>query len=520
MSKITEFSNTIKEGYNFQSNSLYLGGIKLDKIIVPEVKALLPLATLNRHGLIAGATGTGKTKTIQVIAEQLSLAGVPTLLMDIKGDMSGISQKGEPNDKINQRAKELGIEWQASSLPCEFLSLNNNAVKVRSSITEFGSVLLSKLLELSDVQSSVVALIFKYCSDRKIPLLDLIDFRKTLQYFATDEGKKDLGTEYGIISSSTIGSIMRKIVELEEQEVNTLFGEPSFDVNDLVRTDNTGKGYINILRLMDLQSKPQLFTTFMLSLINKIYSKYPELGDVDKPKLCIFIDEAHLIFSTADNTLLQQIETTIKLIRSKGVGIFFITQNPSDIPQSVLGQLGLKIQHSLRAFTALDRKAIKTASENYPLSEYYQTDTLLTELGIGEALLTCLNERGNPTPLAHVMITPPSTRMDVISDLELKTILNSSSLYQKYKDESNRESAEEILQSKMEQIEKDKILLEQAKLEAKIEEKEAKQSTKIEKSPVEKVANNYYTKVIGSVVLREVSKAIISALGLGGKKRK
>ena len=518
MSKITEFTNNVVEGYKFEADSFYLGGIKLDKTIVENQKALLPLATLNRHGLIAGATGTGKTKTIQVIAEQLSLAGVPTLLMDIKGDMSGISQPGEPNDKVNQRAKELGIEWQPSNLPCEFLSLNDNAVKVRSSITEFGSVLLSKLLELSDVQTSVVALIFKYCSDRNIPLLDLVDFRKTLQYFATEAGKKDLGTEYGIISATTIGSIMRKIVELEEQGVNTLFGEPSFDVNDLVRTDNEGKGYINILRLIDLQSKPQLFTTFMLSLINKIYSKYPELGDMDKPKLCIFIDEAHLIFSTADNTLLQQIETTIKLIRSKGVGIFFITQNPSDIPQGVLSQLGLKIQHSLRAFTALDRKAIKTASENYPISEYYQTDTLLTELGIGEALLTCLNERGNPTPLAHIMITPPTTRMDVISDLELKSILNSSSLYQKYKDETNRESAEEILQAKMEQIEKDKLALEQAKVEAKLEEKETKNPSKIDKTPVEKVANNYYTKVIGSVILREVSKAIMAALGFGKKR--
>jgi uncharacterized protein len=517
---VTEFTKLINAGYTFKGSAFYLGDAKLDAKTIQGVKINIPFATMNRHGLIAGATGTGKTKTLQVLTESLSKAGVPTLVMDIKGDLSGVSQPGELTEKITARIKELGTTWAPSKLPSEFLSLNSSAVKIRSTITEFGSVLMSKLMGLTDVQASVLGLIFKYCNDRAIPLLDFADLKKVLQYYSTDEGKADLGSEYGMIASSSIGAITRKIIELEEQGVGELFGEPSFDVNDLIRTNAEGKGVINILRLMDLQSKPQLFATFMLALINKVYNKFPEVGDVDKPRLCLFIDEAHLIFSNADSTLLQQIETTIKLIRSKGVGVFFITQNPSDIPQSVLSQLGLKIQHSLRAFTALDRKAIKTASENYPISEYYQTEDLLTQLGIGEALVTCLNDFGTPTPLAHVLVTPPTTRMDVVSDIEVQTILNTSTIYPKYKDDMNRESAEEMLGVKM-----DKIIADRALLEEKIkEEKEAKLKAKEdairekakskEKTTFDKVTSNPFVKAFQSTLIRKIINQILKGFGI------
>lgn len=517
---LINFTKNIEAGYTFNGLSFYLGTAMLDKKVIKPVKINIPLATLNRHGLIAGATGTGKTKTLQVLTESLSRAGIPTLVMDIKGDLSGISQEGELNEKIKLRIQELGIEWKPEKFASEFLSLNDQGVKMRTTLTEFGSVLMAKLLNLSDVQGAVLGLIFKYCDDRHIPLLDFEDLKKVLQFYGTDEGKKEIESEYGSVATSSIGAITRNIIQLEEQGVNSIFGEPSFDVNDLVRTDLNGRGVINIIRLMDLQSKPQLFATFMLSLINKVYNKFPEVGDAEKPKLCMFIDEAHLIFQNADNVLLQQIETTIKLIRSKGVGIYFITQNPSDIPQSVLSQLGLKIQHSLRAFTAIDRKAIKVASENYPLSDYYQTENLLTELGIGEALVTCLNEKGIPAPLAQVMITPPTTRMDVISESELQTSLNNSPMYQKYKTDLNRESAFEILTTKMDQLAIEKAKAEQAIEAAKEAEKIAKAEAKVkpQKSTVEAITDNHYTKIIGGVVLREISKAVMSALGFGKRK--
>ncbi len=512
---VIDFTQSIEAGYTFKGSAFYLGTAMLDKKVVKPVKINIPLSTLNRHGLIAGATGTGKTKTLQVLTESLASAGVPTLIMDIKGDLSGISQPGEMNDKIKQRITDLGVEWEPKQFQAEFLTLSDNGVKMRTTLTEFGSVLLGKLMNLSDVQNAVLGMIFKYCVDRNIPLLDFEDLKKVLQFYGTEEGKKEIEAEYGSAASSSIGAITRNIIQLEEQGVDTIFGEPSLDVMDLVRTDLNGRGVINIVRLMDLQSKPQLFATFMLSLVNKVYSKFPEVGDMEKPKLCLFIDEAHLIFENADTVLLQQITTTIKLIRSKGVGIFFITQNPSDIPQAVLSQLGLKIQHSLRAFTAIDRKAIKVASENYPISDYYQTENLLTELGIGEALVTCLNEKGIPAPLAHIMITPPTTRMDVVSDLEVQTVLNSSQLYIKYKDDVNRESAFEILQAKMDQLAIEKAKADQAIAAAKEAEKMAKEESrrKPEKSAIEAVTDNHYTKIIGGVVLREVSKAVMKALG-------
>ncbi|MFB0907061.1 MAG: DUF853 family protein, partial [Spirosomataceae bacterium] len=358
----------------------------------------LPLKTLNRHGLIAGATGTGKTKSLQVMAECLSDASVPVMLMDIKGDLSGLAAPGETKDFILQRTDAAGVSYEPTAFPVELLSLSNEkGTRLRATVSEFGPILLSKILGLNDTQEGILSVIFKYCDDNGLPLVDLKDFVKTIQYLG-DEGKDAFQEAYGSMSSSSVGTILRKTIELQHQGGDIFFGEKSFDVDDLMRVDSSGKGYISIVRVTDLQDRPKLFSTFMLSLLAELYQSLPEAGDEDRPKLVMIIDEAHLVFKEASKALLDQIESVVKLIRSKGVGIYFCTQNPQDIPAAVLSQLGLKIQHALRAFTAKDRKAIKLAADNYPLSDYYETSEVLTQLGIGEALISALNEKGIPTP--------------------------------------------------------------------------------------------------------------------------
>jgi DNA helicase HerA-like ATPase len=410
---------------------------------------------LNRHGLIAGATGTGKTKTLQVIAENLSEKGIPVLLMDLKGDLSGIAQPSPGHPKIDERHEKIGLPFEPKSFPVEILSLSEqDGVKLRATVSEFGPILLSRILDLSEVQEGIVAVIFKYCDDNKLPLLDLKDFKKVLQY-ATGTGKKEFTKEYGRISTSSTGTILRKIIELEQQGADLFFGEKSFDVEDLTRIDENGRGYINIVRLTDIQDRPKLFSTFMLSLLAEIYSTFPEQGDSDRPELIFFIDEAHLIFKEASDALLDQIESIVKLIRSKGIGLYFVTQNPTDVPNAVLAQLGLKVQHALRAFTARDRKAIKLTAENYPISEYYDTKEVLTSLGIGEALITALDEKGRPTPLAATMLRAPMSRMDVLTVSELVSVIKSSKLVKKYNDIIDRESAYEILNEKIERAERE-----------------------------------------------------------------
>ena len=375
-----EFKEHITSGYTFKGDSIILGTAILNKNAVPETHVKIPLKAMNRHGLIAGATGTGKTKTLQVIAEALSEKSVPVLLMDVKGDLSGIAQPGKNHPKIEERQAKIGIPYNPHGFPVELLSISKEkGIRLRATVSEFGPVLFSKILELNNTQSSYVSMIFKYCDDKGLPLLDLKDFKKVIHY-VTNEGKKEIQESYGRISSSSLGTVLRKVIELEQQGADLFFGEKSFEVDDLLRIDENGLGTISILRLIDLQDRPKLFSTFMLSLLAEIYSSFPEEGDLDQPKLVIFFDEAHLIFDEASKALLDQIETIIKLIRSKGVGIYFCTQNPTDIPDDVLSQLGLKVQHALRAFTAKDRKMIKLTAENYPLSDYYKTDEVLTSL--------------------------------------------------------------------------------------------------------------------------------------------
>lgn len=506
MSQKDRFITSINEGYTFKGDSLRLGSAMLNGEVITEAKVYAPLKTLNRHGLISGATGTGKTKTLQVLAEALSDASVPTLLMDIKGDLSGIGAKSPGHRKIDERSALLDIEFVPSSYPIEFLSLSNEpGARLRATVTEFGPVLLSKVLNLNSTQESILAMLFKYCDDNQLPLLDLKDLQKTLQW-AANEGKDDLKEEYGTISTASVGTIMRKVIELQQQGADNIFGEASFEVDDLIRLADDGRGMVNVLRVTDLQDKPKLFSTFMLQLLSELYATLPEEGDTDRPKLVLFIDEAHLIFDDANEVLVDQLETIVKLIRSKGVGIFFVTQNPTDIAPAVLSQLGLKIQHALRAFTAKDRKAIRQTAENYPLSDYYETENIITELGIGEALVTLLNEKGIPTPLAATMLCAPRSRMDVLTDKEIENIVKKSSLTSKYNREIDRESAYEILSEKLET--------------AKEETPKRKSKQKEEETILEQIGGNTVVKSMLRTAGNMIVRSLLGSLGVSTTTRR
>ncbi len=463
MSKREDFFRHINEGYATKGEAIILGGAMLDGEPLADAFIKVPLKTLNRHGLIAGATGTGKTKTLQVISEQLSEYGIPVLVMDVKGDLSGVAMPGEEKPFITDRHAKINLPYSVKGFPVELLTLSEqDGVRLRATVSEFGPVLFSRILDLNDTQAGIISVIFKYCDDAGMALIDLKDIKKVIQ-FVTEEGKEELEREYGAISTSSTGIILRKIIELEQQGADIFFGEMSFDIYDLMRRDRNGNGYISIMRLTDIQDKPKLFSTFMLSLLAEVYSQMPEKGDLPKPELVIFIDEAHLIFNQASKTLLDQIETIIKLIRSKGVGVFFVTQNPTDVPPPVLAQLGLKVQHALRAFTANDRKAIKLTAENFPLSDYYKTEDALTALGTGEAFVTALNEKGIPTPLAATMMRAPMGRMDILSAQEIASINSSSELVRKYSRVVDRESAYEMLERKISNIEDEKADAERRK---------------------------------------------------------
>ncbi len=500
MANTQEFFDYITSGYATKGDAITLGAAMLEGKTITNALVRVPLKTLNRHGLIAGATGTGKTKTLQVLAENLSDKGIPVLLMDMKGDLSGIAEPSPGHVKIDERHAQIGIPFESKKFPVEILTISEqNGVRLRATVSEFGPVLISRILELSEAQSGVMAILFKYCDDHKLPLLDLKDLKKIIQY-ASDEGKDDIASEYGRISPATSGAILRKIVALEQQGGDLFFGEKSFETDDLLRVNDNGLGYINIVRLTDIQDRPQLFSTFMLCLLAEIYATFPEQGDSERPELVIFIDEAHLIFKEASSALINQIESIVKLIRSKGVGLYFVTQNPTDVPDAVLSQLGLKVQHALRAFTAKDRKAIKLTAENYPLSDYYETDEVLTALGIGEALVSALNEKGIPTPLAATLMRAPMSRMDVLEPSELKELLDSSALIKKYNEEVDRESAYELLNKKIETAHQ-----EEAKEKAAQERDAAKKSTSRSSSSRSRKTTSTWEKVLTSpTVIRSV----------------
>ncbi len=524
MANKDSFIEQIKNGYTFKGETLKIGAAILDGEVIPEAEIFLSLATLNRHGLVAGATGGGKTKSFQMIAEGLSDASVPCLLLDIKGDLSGIGAAGTVNDKINTRYQKLKMEFKPAVFPVDLLTLSDQkGIRLRATVSEFGPILITKILGLNDTQGGVVAMIFKYCDDNKLPLLDLKDFIKVLQYVG-NEGRVELQATYGNISTTSTGTILRKVIELQQQGADVFFGEKSFEVEDLMRrNDDDGRGTISILRVTDLQDKPKLFTTFMLQMLAELYAVCPEVGDLDKPKLIIFIDEAHLIFEEASKALLDEITTVIKLIRSKGIGIYFCTQNPMDVPAGILGQLGLKIQHSLRAFTAADRQVIKQTAQNYPETTFYKTEDLITQLGIGEALITLLNEKGIPTPLAHTMMCTPRSRMDVLTETEIENIVNHSKLAAKYNQVIDSNSAYEILTAKLQEAGASQLASKKINTpEGRVLEKGqdgAQESGFFKKiaDTLEKGAKSTAGKRFLGTLATGMGRSLLGVLGLGGK---
>ena len=441
----------IRAGYSFEGGALHFGAAVIDGTAHPDAPVRIPLSTLNRHGLVAGATGTGKTKTLQLMAEQLSGQGVPVFLADIKGDLSGMATAGTAKDKITARAKDVGQEWAGTAYPTEFLSLGGlgNGIPIRATVTSFGPTLLSKVLGLNETQESSLGLVFHYADQNGLALLDIKDLREVISFLTSDEGKADLKS-LGGLSSATAGVILRELIAFSDQGAEAFFGEPEFDTKDLMRTASDGKGLVTCLELPAVQDRPALFSTFLMWLLADLFHDLPEVGDLDKPKLVFFFDEAHLLFNDASKAFQDAIEQTVRLIRSKGVGVFFVTQSPKDVPSDVLAQLGNRVQHALRAFTPDDAKALKAAVSTYPHSGY-DLAKLLTSLGTGEAVVTVLSEKGAPTPVAWTRMIAPQSLMAPSDDATVKQVIAASSLSSKYAAVVDRDSAYEKLRARLEQ---------------------------------------------------------------------
>ena len=440
----------IAAGYAFSGPALELGTVVVDGVVDPSARVRIPLATVNRHGLVAGATGTGKTKSLQMIAEQLSAAGVPVLMADVKGDLSGLSRPGAAGDKTTQRAADTGDAWTATAYPVEFLSLGTGGVgvPVRATITSFGPILLSKVLGLNATQESTLRLIFHFADQSGLALLDLKDLRAVIQYLTSDEGKPELKA-LGAVSTTTAGVILRALVNLEAEGGDTFFGEPELEPEDLMRRDAQGRGVITLLELGNQAARPVLFSTFLMWVLADLFTSLPEVGDVEKPNLVFVFDEAHLLFTDASKAFLEQVEQTVKLIRSKGVGVFFCTQLPTDVPNDVLSQLGARIQHALRAFTPDDEKALRKTVRTYPKTTAYDLGEALTSLGIGEAVVTVLSETGAPTPVAWTRMRAPRSLMDTIGPDAISAAAKASPLQAEYGQTIDRESAYERLSARV-----------------------------------------------------------------------
>ncbi|WP_316746126.1 helicase HerA-like domain-containing protein [Pedobacter gandavensis] len=497
------FIEKVKAAYPAKGNYIYLGAGILDGEVFAAAEVNLYLHMMNRHGLVAGATGTGKTRTLQLLAEQLSDAGVPVFMLDVKGDLSGLYQAGESNPKIEERAAQLAKPFVPTGYPIVPYSLSGKlGAQMRATILEFGPTLLAKILDLNDTQTGVLSVIFKYADDNKLPLIDFNDLKKLISYLSDGPGKDEIKADYGSISASTSGTILRKIVTIEQQGLSQMFGEPSFEIEDLMlRTD--GKGIISLLNISDVQNQPKLYSTYLLSLLAELYYNLPEVGDLDKPKLVFFIDEAHLLFKDSSKAFLEQIEMIIRLIRSKGVGVFFCTQSPTDIPESVLSQLGNRIQHALRVFTPNDADALRKTVNTYPGSTFYKIDKVLTSLGTGQALITVLNEKGIPTEVTATMLTPPKAVMGPLSGSEYEKLVLSSPMNKKYGTTVDPESAYEILT---------KRLNDQQSTASTASEAPGTTTNKPEKSLME--------QVMGATITRQIGKEIVRGLFgmLTGKK--
>ncbi len=444
------FRDAITAGYTFNEPTLIVGSAMHDGELFNDVRVQIPMSILNRHGLVAGATGTGKTKTLQLLAGQLSKAGVPVFAADIKGDLTGLAAPGDAtNPKIVERVESLGWTFEAAGHPAEYVSLSGKlGAQVRATVHSFGPLLLGKVLDLNETQTSILALVFKYCDDNELPLLDLKDLATTLKFLSSDEGRPILD-DYGGMSSASVGVLLRSIVVIEQEGADTFFGEPEFDVHDLLRTSADGQGIVSIMELSDVMDQPRLFSTFMLWMLAQLYEGLPEVGDLPKPKLCFFFDEAHLLFDDASEALMDQIERTARLIRSKGIGVYFVTQVPGDVPAAVLAQLGNRVQHALRAFTPIDADNLRKAARTFPTTEFYDIEKTLTSLGIGEALVTVLSARGVPTPLAATRLLPPDSLMAPVDAATFQNLVAASQLQAKYGRTIDRESAHERITARL-----------------------------------------------------------------------
>ena len=445
-----EFVKQMEGGYRLPEPSLIIGSALLDNEPLNDPRVQVALSVLNRHGLVAGATGTGKTKTLQVLAGQLSDAGTPVFVADVKGDLTGLTSPGDAsNPKVQERCSQMAWDFKPAAHAVEFLSLSGKlGAQVRATVHSFGPVLLGKVMDLNETQTSILSLIFKYCDDNRMPLLDLADLRTTLQFLSSDAGKPILA-DYGGMSPASVGVLLRSLVNLEQAGADAFFGEPEFDVNDLIRKTPDGKGVISVLELSDVIDKPKLFSTFMLWLLAQLWHGLPEIGDPPQPKLCFFFDEAHLLFEDASEALLDAIEQTVRLIRSKGVGVYFVTQLPADVPSSVLAQLGNRVQHALRAFTPEDADALHKAARTFPRTEFYDVEQMLTSLGIGEAAVTVLSPKGTPTPLAATRLIPPDSLMASVDPATLQRLVIAGTLYPKYATPIDRASAHEIITARI-----------------------------------------------------------------------
>jgi len=444
------FRDEMTQGYGLAEPALILGSPMLEGELFNDARVQVALSMMNRHGLIAGATGTGKTKTLQLLAGELSKAGVPVFVADIKGDVTGIASPGDAtNPKVIERAASMAWTFEPAGHPVEFLSLSGKlGAQVRATVHSFGPLLLGKVLDLNETQTSILSLIFKYCDDNDLPLLDLKDLAATLKFLASDEGKPILA-DYGGMSPASVGVLLRSLVVLEQEGADTFFGEPEFDVGDLLRTTADGFGIVSVLELRDVMDKPSLFSTFMLWMLAQLYETLPEVGDLPKPKLCFFFDEAHLLFDGASEALLAQIERTARLIRSKGVGVYFVTQAPTDVPSSVLAQLGNRVQHALRAFTPDDADALRKTARTFPTTTHYDVEKAITSLGTGEALITVLSPKGIPTPLAATRLLPPDSLMAALPDADLQARVAASSFSTKYGRTVDRDSAYEMITARL-----------------------------------------------------------------------
>ncbi|MDI1461670.1 DUF853 family protein [Catellatospora sp. KI3] len=443
-------AEAIRAGYAFDGASLELGALVTDGGAADaRCPVRVPLAMLNRHGLVAGATGTGKTKTLQVLAEQLSAAGVPVFLADIKGDVSGMAAAAAPSDRVTERMTELGQPWAPTAYPCEFLTLGGKGtgVPIRATVTDFGPLLLSKVLDLTEVQQSSLNLVFHFADQKALPLVDLKDLRAVIQYLVSEEGAAEL-KNLGGLSKQTAGVLLRELIEFSDAGADAFFGEPQFDTPDLLRTAPDGRGMVTILELPGVVAQPALFSSFLMWLLAELYEELPEVGDLDKPKLVFFFDEAHLLFKDASKAFLESITQTVRLIRSKGVGVFFVTQTPKDVHADVLAQLGNRVQHALRAYTPDDAKALKATVSTFPRSDY-DLQQVLTQLGTGEAIVTVLNENGAPTPVAWTRLRAPQSLMAAVDPAVLAAVAAASPLGAKYNQPVDRESAYEILTARI-----------------------------------------------------------------------